>query len=283
MSLQGRVALVTGGSQGIGKAIVARLAREGARVAFCGRTVEDLQAAAAELSRDGAELLPLPADVSDHAEVERLVARVLERFGRIDILVNNAAVLGPIGPAWENDPVAWQATLAVNVVGAFLLCRAVVPTMISSGGGKIINLSGGGSADPFPRYSAYAASKAALVRFTETLAVELAEHNIQVNAIGPGMVATRLHQQTLAAGDQAGADYLRRTRETLDRGGVDAAVPAALVAFLASKQADWITGKLIHAVWDDWAGFDRHVAEITKSDLYTLRRIVPADRGLDWK
>jgi 3-oxoacyl-[acyl-carrier protein] reductase len=283
MTLEGRAALVTGGSQGIGKAIVARLATEGARVAFCARTVDDLRTVAAELATNGGELLPMPADVSDAAQVERLVAHTLARFGQIDILVNNAAIYGPIGPAWENDPVQWQETLAVNLVGPFLLCRAVVPTMIGAGGGKIINVSGGGAAGPFPRYSAYAASKAALVRFTETLAAELAEHNIQVNAVGPGMVATRLHQQTLEAGDRAGADFLRKTQAEIARGGVDPAIAAALVAFLASKKADWITGKFLHAVWDNWAGFDGHVNEIANSDVYTLRRLVPADRGLDWK
>ncbi len=283
MTIEGRVALVTGASQGIGKAIVSRLTAEGARVAFCARSGDDLRTAADELATTGADLLPLQADVSDNAQVARLVAHTLERFGQIDILVNNAAILGPIGPAWENDPVEWQATLAVNLVGTFLLCHAVVPTMIRAGGGKIINLSGGGAAGPFPRYSAYAASKAAVVRFTETLAVELAEHNIQVNAVGPGMVATRLHQQTLAAGDRAGPDYLRKTREEVARGGVDPAIPAALVAFLASKKADRITGKFIHAVWDSWAGFDRHMDEIAQGDVYTLRRIVPADRGLSWK
>lgn len=283
MTLDGRVALVTGGSQGIGKAIVHRLLAEGARVAFCGRNAADLSAAAAELAGIGPDLLPIQADVMDRAQVEKLVAATLERFGRIGILVNNAAIQGPIGPAWESDPVQWEETLKVNLVGAFLLCRAVIPAMIRAGGGKIINLSGGGSANPFPRYSAYAASKAALVRFTETLAVELAEHNIQVNAVAPGMVATRLHRQTMAAGDRAGRDFLRKTQEELARGGVDPSIPAALVAFLASTKADWITGKFIHAVWDNWADFDGHAEEIAKTDLYTLRRIVPADRGMGWK
>lgn len=283
MTLEGRVALVTGGSQGIGKGIVCRLLQEGARVAFCARNIDDLYAAAAELARIGPHLLAVPADVTDDAQVQKLVAATLERFGRIDILVNNASIYGPIGPAWENDPVRWQEAVMVNLVGPFLLCRAVVPTMIQAGGGKIINLSGGGAANPFPRYSAYAVSKAALVRFTETLAVELAEHNIQVNAVAPGMVATRLHQQTLVAGDRAGKEFLRKTQGELARGGVDPSIPAALVAFLASKRADWITGKFIHAVWDGWGDFEDHMDQIVKTDVYTLRRIVPADRGMNWE
>jgi len=281
--LRDRVALVTGGSQGIGKAIVRRLLEEGARVAFCGRNIQHLKAAAAELSGVGAECFPFQADVGDQDQVEKLVSASLERFGRIDILVNNAGIYGPIGPAWENDPRHWQETVTINLVGAFLLCRAVVPAMIRAGRGKIINMSGGGAATPFPRFSAYAVSKAALVRFTETLAVELADHNIQVNAVAPGFVATRLHEQTLEAGQKAGAEFLRKTREQLAQGGVDPAIPAALVAFLASEKADRITGKFISSIWDNWADFESHLDEIAKTDLYTLRRIVPADRGMSWK
>src|SRR5947208_3548382 len=116
MTVDGRVALVSGGSQGIGKAIVSRLLREEARVVFCARNAEELQAAALELSAIGPEVLAVPADVSDNAQVQRLVAAALERFGRIDILVNNAAVCGPIGPTWENDVDDWQKTLTINVL-----------------------------------------------------------------------------------------------------------------------------------------------------------------------
>ncbi len=283
MTLRDRVALVTGGSQGIGKAIVRRLLEEGARVAFCAREMKDLRKAAAELSGVGPELFPVQADVADQAQVEKLVAVTLERFARIDILVNNAGIYGPIGPAWENDPRHWQETVTVNLVGAFLLCQAVVPAMIRARRGKIINMSGGGAATPFPRFTAYAVSKAALVRFTETLAVELADHNIQVNAVAPGFVATRLHQQTLGAGEKAGPEFLRKTKQQLAQGGVDPAIPAALVAFLATEKADRITGKFISSVWDNWADFENHLDEIARTDLYTLRRIVPADRGMSWK
>lgn len=283
MILKDQAALVTGGSQGIGKAIVRRLLEEGARVAFCARNTDDLCTAAAELSGIGPDLFPFEADITDEVQVEKFVAATLERFALIDILVNNAGIYGPIGPVWENDPRHWQEAVMVNLVGPFLVCRAVIPAMIRAGRGKIINMSGGGAASPFPRFSAYAVSKAALVRFTETLALELANHNIQVNAVAPGFVATRLHQQTLEAGERAGPEFLRNTRDQLAKGGVDPAIPAALVAFLASEKANRITGKFIHSVWDDWAGFEGHVDEISTTDLYTLRRIVPRDRGMSWK
>jgi len=283
MTLKDRVALVTGGSRGIGRAIVQRLLEEGAKVAFCGRSAADLRAATDDFARHGEDLFPYRADVGDQTQVARLVGATLERFERIDVLVNNAGIYGPIGPTWENDPGQWWEALTVNLLGAFLVSRQVIPGMIRTGRGKIINMSGGGAASPFPRFTAYAVSKAALVRFTETLALELADHNIQVNAVAPGFVATALHQQTLEAGERAGTEFLRKTREQLAQGGVRPEIPAALVAFLASDKADRITGRFISSVWDNWADFENHLDEIAKTDVYTLRRIVPADRGMSWK
>jgi len=283
VTLEDRVALVTGGSQGIGRAIVERLLREGAHVAFCGRSHESLAAVRDELSVIGPEVLALQADVTSESDVQRLVGGTLERFSRLDILVNNAGVYGPIGPVWENDPAEWRATLMTNLVGAFLVCRAVVPVLIRAARGKIVNISGGGAATPFPRFTAYAVSKAALVRFTETLALELRDHNVQVNAVAPGFVVTRLHQETLKAGARAGADFLKKAQEQITQGGVDPAIPAGLVAFLASDRAARITGKFFSSVWDDWANSEAHLDEIEGTDVYTLRRIVPADRGLKWK
>lgn len=283
MTLADRVAVVTGGSHGIGKAIVRRLLDEGATVVFCARDAAALEATRAELSSLGRPLLAIKADVTKEADVSTLVAAARDQYGRIDILVNNAGTYGPIGPAWENPLSEWQDTLNVNLIGTFLVCRHVVPEMLRAGRGKIINMSGGGAATPFPHFSAYAVSKAALVRFTETLALELAGNNIQVNAVAPGFVATRLHQQTLEAGERAGADFLRRTKEQLVEGGVDPAIPAALVAFLASDGADRINGKFISSVWDNWADFGEHLDALAGSDVFTLRRIVPRDRGMDWK
>jgi len=265
--LKDRVALVTGGSRGIGKAIVERLLREGARVAFCGRDREALAVSRAELSVIGPEVLALQADVTNERDVRELIGATLDRFAGLDILVNNAGVYGPIGPAWENDPAEWRETVMTNLVGVFLVCRAVVPALIRAGRGKIINISGGGAATPFPRFSAYAVSKAALVRFTETLALELKENNIQVNAVAPGFVVTRFHEQTLQAGERAGVDFLKKTQEQIAQGGVDSTIPAGLVAFLASDRADRITGKFFSSVWDDWSSFEAHLDEIEGTDV----------------
>ena len=159
----------------------------------------------------------------------------------------------------------------LNLLGTVHCTRAVLPHMIRRGSGKIINLSGGGAVGPFPRFSAYATSKAAVVRFTETVAEEVRAHNVQVNAIAPGAVNTRLLDQVLEAGDRAGADFLGKSRAQQASGGTSPAVGAELALHLASSRGDGITGKLLSAVWDDW----RRLGEAgpIPAALYTLRRI----------
>jgi len=146
--------------------------------------------------------------------------------------------------------------------------------MIQRGGGKIVNLSGGGATSARPRFTAYASSKAAVVSLTETLAHEVKEYNIQVNAIAPGAVNTRLTDEILAAGAAAGEETLERTRRQKETGGVPPDKAAALAVFLASDESDGLTGRLISAVWDDWESMTEHIDRIMASDLYTLRRVV---------
>ncbi|MBT4431715.1 MAG: SDR family oxidoreductase [Nitrospinaceae bacterium] len=283
MNLKDRVALITGGSLGIGKATVTKFLDEGAKVAFCARNEQEIKKAVAEFEKINPDVLSVRADITDKEQVANMVEAATRRFGNIDILVNNAGIYGPIGPSWEVDLDLWEEAMRINLFGTMKVCQAVVPLMIKAGGGKIINIAGGGAAGPFPRYSAYASSKAALVRVTENLSIELSDHNIQVNSIAPGFVVTRLHQQTMDAGDNAGAEFLQKTRKEMEEGGVDPSVPAALAAYLASPRGDAITGKFISAIWDGWAGFEKHLEDFKKSDVYTLRRIVPAERGMDWK
>jgi 3-oxoacyl-[acyl-carrier protein] reductase len=198
-------------------------------------------------------------------------------FGRADILVNSAAVQPPIGPFWENDPGEWLRTILINLGGVFLCCRAVVPVMIRQGKGKIIILSGGGAASPRPYFSAYAASKAAVARLTETLAEELKPFNIQVNAVSPGAAYTRMTEEVLAAGSAAGEVALAQARRVKEEGlRPDAA--ADLCVFLASEESNGLTGRLISAVWDDWRSLPRRLDLVMNSDLYTLRRVVEHSR-----
>ena len=174
----------------------------------------------------------------------------------------------------DNDVEEWIKTVNINLIGTFLCSKMVLPVMIERRRGKIINLSGGGATGPRPRFSAYAASKAAVVRFTETLAEEVKEFNIQVNAIAPGALSTRMHDQVLTVGEAAGEKELALSRRVKEGRGTPFELPAGLAVFLASDDSDGLTGRLISAVWDDWRSMSKEkIEEIMGRELYTLRRI----------
>lgn len=271
MQLKGRKALVTGAGRGIGRAIALALAQEGAQVALLARSRAQLQGVAAELGSERS--LVLSADLARETEVRAALSGLEAAWGGVDILVNNAGVLGPIGPTHQVDTAAWLQALQVNLGGCFLCTHLLLPGMVAQGYGKIINLSGGGAVTPRPWFSAYSASKAGVVRFTETLAAEVAQYHIDVNAIAPGAVNTRMLDQVLGAGELAGAEAQAQAQAQLEEGGVDPSQPAALAVFLASPRSDGLSGRLFSAVWDDWEGLE--VAKVMKTDHYTVRRVVP--------
>src|SRR5450759_1284684 len=284
--LTGRAAIVTGASQGLGLAIARAYVAAGARVAICGRDELVLSAARRELeglAGDPKRVVSEIADVAEEADVQRLVARALAEFGRVDILVNNAGVYGPLGAIEEIDWAAWVRAIEINLLGSVLLCRALLPHFKKNRYGKIIQLSGGGATNPLPRISAYAASKAAIVRFGETLAEEVRDCGIDVNAIAPGALNTRLLDEVLSAGPGGvGESFYQRSLKQKETGGAGLDLGADLAVFLASASSDGITGKLISAVWDPYTEFPEHLGDLQTTDVYTLRRIVPKDRGLKW-
>lgn len=280
MKLSGRNALITGGSQGLGRHIVEAFLAEGANVVFCARTAKDVATAETELRpllRTGQQLAGLACDVSDPASVATLVARAAQ-LGPLHAVVNNAGIYGAIGPTEDVGLADWNQAWSVNVTGTLLVCQHAVRLMKPLGGGKIINISGGGATNPMPRFAAYAATKAAVVRLTETLAEEYRAEKIEVNAIAPGALRTRLTQQVVAAGpEKAGADFYARNKKWADEGAADPKLAAALCVWLASPDSNGVTGKLISAQWDPWQDPAKFRALAT-GDVYTLRRIVPEDR-----
>ena len=284
--LAGRTAIVTGGSHGLGLEIARAYLAAGARVLVCARDATALDRARGELvsvASDPASVATAEADVSQPGAVERLVDDALARFSRIDVLVNNAGIYGPKGLVEEVAWDEWEQAVRVNLFGSVLCCRAVLPHFRANGYGKIIQLSGGGATSPLPRLSAYAASKAASVRFAETLADELEGTGIDVNSIAPGALNTRLLEQVLEAGpERVGGAFYERALEQRASGGTPLALAASLAVFLASAASDGITGKLISAPWDPWEELGDHAEDLRGSDVYTLRRIVPGDRGLEW-
>lgn len=281
MKLKNRIAVITGANQGLGEAIARAFAKEGGGLLLVARNADLLRQVAESIPSEGDKKIEwMQADVSKPAEVEAIRDRAINAFGRVDILVNNAGVYGPIGPFEEVDWLEWADAVNINLLGTVAMSRVFVPIMKRQGAGKIINLSGGGATAPLPRFTAYAASKAAVVRFTETIAEELADSHIDVNAIAPGALNTRLLDQVLEAGpEQTGEDFYRRALKQREEGGASLELAAELSVFLASPESDGISGRLISAVWDDWRNFPEYRERIQKSDVFTLRRIVPGDRG----
>ncbi len=281
MKLKNRVAIITGANRGLGQELAKAFAAEGASLVLAAREAEPLAEVAQSLN-SSQPIYWQATDISKPEQVETLIALALREFGRIDVLVNNAGVYGPIGPIEEIDWQEWCDALNINLFGTVYLTRAVIPVMKSQKYGKIINLSGGGATAPLPRFSAYAASKAAIVRLTETFAQELIEFKIDVNAIAPGALNTRLLDQVLEAGpERTGPEFYRRSLQQRDSGGAPLGVGADLAVFLASAESDGLSGRLLSAVWDKWAemGQPEMLQKIQPSDVYTLRRIVPQDRG----
>jgi NAD(P)-dependent dehydrogenase (short-subunit alcohol dehydrogenase family) len=285
-SLADRVAIITGASQGLGLEIARAYVGAGARVMICARDASLIERRREELnafSGSNDRVAGMGADVSREPDVARLIESTLTRFGGLHVLVNNAGVYGPMGPIETLDWAAWVHAMEINIYGSVLPARAVLPHFKAQRYGKIVQISGGGATNPLPRLTAYAASKAAIVRFAESLALEVRDCGIDVNAIAPGALDTRMLDQVLAAGpDTVGQDFHDRMLKTKAQGGTPLETGASLALFLASAESDGITGRLISAVWDPWSQLVAHRADLDGSDVYTLRRIVPKDRGLTW-
>ncbi len=273
--------VITGGSRGIGKTIASAFLKNGDEVMIVSRNLGDLEAVQREFSGLG-KVKAVPADVSSEEDVRRIAEEVEKIWGVVDVLVNAAGIYGAIGPVTEAEPSEWKKATEVNLFGTFLVLRAIVPLIKKQGGGVIINFSGGGEG-PYPNFSAYAASKGGILRFTETAAEELKPYNIAVNAIAPGPVNTRFLEELLEAGpSRAGEENYKKALKQKETGGVPPERTAELCLFLASDQAAGLTGKVISAVWDAYPKFPEHIQEISSSDIYTFRRIKPEDRGFHW-
>lgn len=271
--LRGRVALITGGGQGIGRMLAVSLAELGVDIAVVARTLDDIRATARAAQAVGARAEPLQADASVREEIEEAVDRAVRSFGRLDILIAAAGIYGPIGTVLDNDPAAWEQTIRINLMGTFYAIRAVLPVMIAQRRGKIVAFSGGGAVSPRPRFSAYATSKAAVVRLIETVAAEFADCGIDINVVAPGPVPTRLHEEVLRQAARAGEAEVRKAR-AITEGRSDAVDRlVGLVRFLVSDESDGLTGRLISAVWDDWETLGARIAEIRGTELYTMRRV----------
>jgi NAD(P)-dependent dehydrogenase (short-subunit alcohol dehydrogenase family) len=241
--------LITGGGRGIGAHLAQTFANSEHQLHLVGRDRDKLDVVATELRRCGGRVSVHAVDVSDARAVADLGASIQAEFGPPDLLVNNAGRLGPIGPTWEADPQEWWRDVEVNLRGVFLMCRAFVPSMIAAGRGRIVNLGGGGSVSPFPFASGYAASKAAVLRFTETLDEELGDSGVLAFSLSPGLVRTGMTERV--ASSAAGQRYLTELAERVDSGDTNApAATAAIVERLHRGDLDALRGRFLHASHD---------------------------------
>ena len=269
-SIRNKSVLITGAGRGIGKRLALGFADAGARVGLLGRSQAELDMAKLEIEQAGGNALRLRADVRDLEQLQAAVDRMKVVFGGLDVLIASAGVQGPIGPLLSTKPKAWNETIEINLIGAVNYCRAALPPMVEKRSGKIILVVGGGSGHTRPNFGAYAASKAAVVRFAECLAVEVSDHNVQVNCISPGNVYTHMTDEILQAGEEkAGRREIEESEQVRITGGIPPEKQVHLALFLASERSNHISGKLIH-VNDDWKRFEQ---QNMKPELYTLRRV----------
>jgi 3-oxoacyl-[acyl-carrier protein] reductase len=268
-TVQGLCVLVTGAGRGIGKRLAIGFSQAGAKVGLLARTETELDLAKLEIEQADGTALKIRGDVRQPDQMATAVDRMRGVFGGLDVLVAAAGVPGPIGPLLSAKPKAWNETLETNLMGVVNACRAALPCMMEKRSGKIILIGGSGAASPRPNFSAYAASKAAVVRFGECLAGEVSDSNVQVNTIVPGGAYTYMTDEILRAGeDRAGPKEVEEAEQVRITGGVAADRQIQLALFLASERSNHISGKLIY-VTDDWKRFEN---ENMKPDSYTLRR-----------
>ena len=281
ITLEGKRAVITGGSRGIGKAIAKAFLEHGAEVFLLARNNEELMAVQKECAELGTVHTRV-LDVAEERSVEEAACEIEKVWGGVDMLVNAAGIYGPIGKVTDVDPQEWKKALEVNLFGTFLMTRAVVPMMKKQGGGTIVNFVGGGEG-AYPHFTSYVSAKGGIARFTETVAAELKDSNIDVNAIAPGAVNTKFLEDILDAGpEKAGKENYERSLKQKESQGVPPEKAAQLVLFLASDAAKGLTGKILSAVWDPYEKFSEHMKDIMDSDVYTFRRVRPKDRGFTW-
>lgn len=239
-SLPGKVAIVTGAGRGLGRSMAQMLSQAGAHVVVASRTASELDSFVAEAAARGAQALAVPTDVTDEAAVQNLVAQAIQAFGRVDIVVNNSGIVDTV-PLLEQSAEAWDRVIATNLRSVFLLTKTVGPHLIEQESGKIINIASNFALMGVANHASYGASKAAVINFTKSMAVEWAKHGIQVNAIAPGYFATDLNAE-MRADEEMTRKVLRATPA---RRMGNAAELGPWVLLLAGAESDFMTGEVI--------------------------------------
>ncbi len=267
--LEGQVAIVTGAGRGIGKATVLALAQAGAAVVLAARSRGEISGVADQIKQRGGKALAIPTDVADLVQVDHLLVLILRAFGRVDILVNNAAVIQPLGNVWETSPKAWQRLIAVNVIGPYLCVRSVLPHMLERGSGRVINVSSGAAEANLQGASAYTASKAALERFSGTLAAEIDGTGVVATTFRPGIVDTQMQTEMRRTPTQQ-FPLVATWQNWHDQGQLRPSTePGQAILWLASKFAQDSNGQLFSMDDED---FRKRIATDLELDVFQSRQ-----------
>lgn len=289
MKLIGKRVIVTGASRGLGMEIAKEFVKEGADVLICSRNSEKLKFVVEMFSKEflmsTQKLIYCVADIGNKSSIDKMYDYTISEFGGIDIVVNNAGIYGPIGPSEEVEWKDLEEVVNINLLGTVYSMRKAILQMKKQGdGGKIINLSGGGATKGMPNFLGYSITKTGVVRATEAIANEVFDDGIYINAVAPGALNTHMLNEALSAGEAStGKEMYEKLIKQKKEGGASLENAAKLITYLASDEADGISGRLISAVWDDWEHLAKRKREIKKSDIYTLRRIIPKERGYQWE
>ena len=285
MKAKNKNVIITGGTVGFGKALAEKFLNEGANISICSRNEQQLFDTQSELLSKFPNriILVKKCDVSIEKDVKEFIAYSLDTFKTIHVLILNAGVYGPMGPIETVSLDEWRKSIDINLFGVLLPCRELIPHFKQNKYGKIIVLSGGGATNPMPNLSSYATAKAAVVRLVETLSKELSSYNVDINAIAPGALSTRMIEQVLEAGQElVGDEFFKKNQNWKQNGATSMELGTNLAVYLSSDDSNGVTGKLISAQWDDWKNFGNHLNDLQNSDIYTIRRIVPEDRNKKW-
>lgn len=285
MKAKNKNVIITGGTVGFGKALAEKFLSEGANVSICSRNEQQLFDTQSELLSKFPNqiILVKKCDVSIEKDVKEFISYSLDTFKTIHVLILNAGVYGPMGPIETVSLDEWRKSIDINLFGVLLPCRELIPHFKQNKYGKIIVLSGGGATNPMPNLSSYATAKAAVVRLVETLSKELSSYNVDINAIAPGAMSTRMIEQVINAGPEiVGDEFFKKNQNWKQNGATSMELGTNLAVYLSSDDSNGVTGKLISAQWDDWKNFGNHLDDLQNSDIYTIRRIVLEDRNKKW-
>ena len=284
--LDNKTALITGASSGLGLEISKAFLKEGANLILCSRSLSSLNQQSKELikiKKPNQEIIFFSTDITNEKEVDNLISKSLSEFKTIEILVNNAGIIGPKGNFEDLDWGEWIYALKTNFLGSAYLIKKLLPNFKKNNYGRIIQISGGGATSPLPYQSIYAASKAGIVRLIETIACEVEDFNISANCIAPGALNTKILDEYIESGpSKLGKKFYQKILKQRELGGAPIEKAVNLSVALASENFPLLKGKLISAVWDDWENIEQFYSELKNTDVYTLRRITAKDRSFKW-